>query len=552
MAELGPGDVDGVVLGGGIAGAGVARDAALRGLRVVLVDSDDFASGTSHLTSKLIHGGLRYLQRGHVRLVIQAARERERLLTQVAPHLVTPLRIVVPFEWRHPLKWPGTIWGVKAYALLGRLGMRGSRTRCGGAIRWDHPMCPSHPLGVAFWDAQASDARLVMATIRAASAAGACVRNYCDLTAAEGDANGWRLSFQPRGAEREWSVRARCVVNATGPWSPLTSRLLGASAPTMLWIKGTHILVRRPAEFGSDGVIFRSVRDNRALWAIPWFGRIIVGTTESRYIGDLRHVHPTADEVEDLWSSFVHWFPGLPVGPGDVVGAYAGVRPIVAQRRASDNGLSRRHEVDVDPARRLVTVRGGKLTTFRLMAEQAGDAIDRMLGRPRVPRALRARLRGEPIWPGLSAPQIEARLGNLRCAHAESHVVTHLVRHYGDDAHSILQSERAQLAPLFDGLPYTLAELIYLARHESVRHLGDLIKRRTSIYFLAERAGLDQLPSVVASLAPVLGWTAARGARELAAVADAWRDDYELPVREWLSAPPAKAPGVLSGAAAVA
>jgi glycerol-3-phosphate dehydrogenase len=294
-----------------------------------------------------------------------------------------------------------------------------------------------------------------------------------------------------------------------------------------MWIKGSHILLRRPAEFGNDAIVIRSVRDLRPLWVIPWETRLIVGTTESRYEGDLRDVRPDADEVDDLFTSFVRYFPSSDLTRQDIRCAYAGVRPIVDQGGGSQNSLSRKYEVAVDRERRLITVNGGKLTTFRRMAEQTVDEVDRLLPRPTADADLRHRLRNAPLWPGLSRTDAARWIAELTNASngagADARVVSHLVRLYGRDAAGILKdATRNQLLcePLFADLPYCLAELVYLCKSEQVCHLLDLVKRRTSIYFLAERSGQSALPQIADRIAPVLGWDAERKAFELSAVGD--------------------------------
>ena len=321
-------------------------------------------------------------------------------------------------------------------------------------------------------------------------------------------------------------------MNATGPWAPVTTQLLGGDPMPLLWIKGSHILLERPKEFGNDAIVIRSVRDLRPLWVIPWETRLIVGTTESNYTGDLRNVRPDADEIDDLFTSFTRYFPTSGLARGDIRCAYAGVRPIVDQGGGSENSLSRKSEIVVDRDRRLIAVNGGKLTTFRRMAEQTIDEVDQLLPRPTADADLRHRLRNAPLWPGLSCTDAARWIAELTNASDGSggagRVVSHLVRLYGRDAAAILKdASRIQFLgePLFADLPYCLAELIYLCKSEQVCHLLDLVKRRTSIYFLADHGGQALLPRIVERIAPVLGWNADRVAAELAAVSEEFDAD---------------------------
>ena len=520
------GHFDCVVLGGGITGAGVARDAAIRGLRTLLIDSNDFASGTSHVTSKVIHGGLRYLEHGHFRLVLEGIAERDRLLNRIAPNLVRPLKFVMPFEPHRMPKWLLTLSGVELYGFIERL-RTGRRSSSMSAMRLarDYPALRPHPFGVSFWDAQADDARLVMAALRAAHAGGAELRNYVQLTSARFDGDSWTLLLSDVLSDHQDTVQAKVMVNATGPWSPITSNLLGADPLDLMWIKGSHILFHRSAKFGRDAVIIRSGRDQRPLWVIPWEKRIIVGTTESKYSGDLRDIRASGEEVDDLFSSFLRYFPSLIRSREDIVGAYAGVRPIVRQAKESENELSRRHQIIINRDHRLISITGGKLTTFRKMAEESMDQVCSMLQRPRDSAEVRHRLRNEMLWPGLAPRQAGKLSDDLRQRHRhsrrESASVDRLVQLYGGDARMILErirSEASTADAVEEGLPYCPAELIYLCRAEQVRTLLDLAKRRTSIYFHAAGGGVEALSRVGDALAKELGWDAARLRAELAAL----------------------------------
>ncbi|GMU37823.1 MAG: glycerol-3-phosphate dehydrogenase/oxidase [Planctomycetota bacterium] len=521
-----PHDVDCLILGGGITGAGAARDAAMRGLSVLLVDSDDFASGTSHLTSKLIHGGLRYLEYGQFRMVLEGVSERNRLLNHVAPNLVRPIRFVVPVEEHHLSSWLLQSSALKLYDLMG-LFDGGRRSRSIGRVAFvkSFPFARPYPWAMTFWDAQTNDARLVLATLRTAEDAGACLMNYASLVAARRNTAGWHIHLEDRHTGVIYAVTARTIINATGPWAPKTSESLGVRPKALTWLKGTHIVLDRFPRFGQDAVVIRSVRDDRALWVVPWENRLLVGTTESRYGGDLRQVRPTVSEVGDLFESFVAGFPGLGATPDHLRMAFAGVRPIIEQDIENESALSRHYEIDVDAQHRLITVSGGKLTTFRRMAEHAVDQVCLMLGRRPVGRRARQRLRSEALWPGLvrggpvdvhSSLTRQAREADLR----ES-VITHLIRHYGVEAARIVGDmfeDPRTAEPLIEGLPHTLAEVAYLSRREHVRTLSDLVRRRTSLYFLADRELLPVLPRIARQVGDVLGWDQRRRDAEIAHV----------------------------------
>lgn len=532
-SDSAPGEFDCLVLGGGITGAGIARDASMRGLRVLLVDSHDFASGTSHLTSKLIHGGLRYLDHGHIRPVVEGIVERDRLLNCIAPNLVRPLRFVMPFEGHRFPKWVATLCGLKLYGFSewyhrGRSSDPMLRTR----LTRDYPIMRPHPFAVSFWDAQTNDARLVLANLRSAETEGATICNYTAVCEAAFAGGLWTLRLRSDSCEHEWIVRARCVVNATGPWSPHAAELLGVEPLELTWLKGSHIVVPKHERFGDDAIVIRSVRDGRPLWLIPWYHRLIVGSTECRYHGNLREVRPSADEIDDLFDSLAAFFPAAGLTRADIRCAYAGVRPIIPQTVRGENGLSREHRIDVDPTHHLVTILGGKLTMFRRMSEQTMDKVCRLLHHPPLSTALRCRLRNSLLWPNLTVAAADAVKVEFTKQYSgcdvPREVIEHLVQHYGREASLILEHvtrDKALGQPLFTGLPYSLAELAYLCRREKVVHLTDLVKRRTPLYFLADRYGEDVLPKVLEHVAPILGWDEARQADELSAVATEFEAD---------------------------
>ncbi|MCO6439123.1 MAG: glycerol-3-phosphate dehydrogenase/oxidase [Phycisphaerae bacterium] len=510
--------VDCLVIGGGIAGAGVARDATIRGLRTLLIEQHDFASGTSHVTSKLIHGGLRYLDQGKLRLAVESVVERDRLLHRLAPGLVVPQRFIIPFEGRRLLKWLLTAAGIQTYGLIelcrsGRL----SRPILGGTIRAAHPELLAHPFGVRFWDARTNDARLVMAVLRSAQARGAMTWNYVTATGARRVADGWKLELLVN--DRTVTVHAHAIVNATGPWSALTASFLGIYEVSPDWIKGSHLVVRRSGGFPDDVVVIRSIRDGRYLWIVPWETRLVVGTTERRFEGDLQLVRPEADELDDLWGSLLHYFPSTRFTRSDICGSYAGVRPIAPQHRSNANEMSRRHRILVNREERVVTIMGGKLTTFRLAAEEAVDCVETILDRPPLSRERRRALRYMPLWPGLNSKEQSTRITELLAAGIggmRPDIAEHLITHYGTAVLELRRPARGSTvcAPL-EGLPYTIEELEYICRTERVHHLTDLLKRRTSLLFLAEQGGLEAVQPHQSRLAEALGWSRQKFEREV-------------------------------------
>jgi glycerol-3-phosphate dehydrogenase len=537
-----PKQVDCLILGGGITGGGIARDAAMRGLSVLLVDSHDFASGTSHLTSKLIHGGLRYLEQGRFKLVMEGIVERDRLLNRIAPNLVWPKRFIIPFEKRQVPKWLLTVGGLQFYGLIEfiRGGRRSTYLTRRQLRRW-YPLLRDTSFAASFWDAQTNDARLVLAVLHAAQANGAILRNYTRIAGANFNGDLWHIELAVPGGARA-VVAARCIVNATGPWAPVTAEQFGAAPQRLMWIKGSHIIVRKPPRFGEDAIVIRSVLNHRPLWVVPWYNRLLIGSTESMYTGDLRDIRPQTEEVDDLFESFLAYFPETGLSRDDICRAFAGVRPIVSQADEPENKLSREHRVDIDHRRRMITVSGGKLTTFRHMAEETVDDVLHMLRLAPTPTDTHLRVRRDPLWPGLARHEWEAvqeqvvqiLRRSMHGAHPRQQidptadVAEHLARVYGHAALDIVgEIERTpslgqRICP---DLPYTIAELIHLARSESVHHFVDLLKRRTPLHFLMDDTEWQRIRPILQTVAEHLGWGGERFASEMEQLADEHQAD---------------------------
>jgi glycerol-3-phosphate dehydrogenase len=362
--------VDVLVVGGGIVGAGVSRDAALRGFHTVLVDRSDFASGTSSRSSRLLHGGMRYLAQGRIGLVHEASREK-RVLGRIAPHLAEPLAFIFP--GRKETSWPR--WklaiGAKLYDLL--CGMRnfgGSKVLSRRATLDLLPGLSERNLtgSVRYFDALTNDARLVIDTLRSAARHGAAAFNYVQLIEARREGNEWHCELADSWSGKTYTVRARTVVNASGPWSDK----LPNSKTSLRLTKGVHLVVDRDRLPVPDAVVM--AEGERILFAIPWGERVILGTTDTDYDGPLEC--PTCDEVDIKYVLEVvnDAFPRAGLSAADIVSTWAGLRPLVADPHGKPSDISRRHEITMThPGWWDVT--GGKLTTYRLMAQETVDAI---------------------------------------------------------------------------------------------------------------------------------------------------------------------------------
>lgn len=366
---------DVLVIGGGIVGSGVARDAAMRGLRTMLVEQQDFAAGTSSRSSRLLHGGIRYLAQGHVGLVREANREKT-VVQQIAPHLTEPLAFIFPT--RRKTQW--SRWklgiGVKIYDLLcGRRNLGGSQILSRGKTIELLPELEQQDLtgSVRYFDGFTHDARLTIDTLRSASAAGAEVRNYVRLIDARRIDEHWHCDLEFTETGEKLTVVSRSVVNATGPWS---SRIPNSNTNLRL-TKGVHLVIERSRLSIPDAVVL--AQGERILFAIPWGQRVVLGTTDTDYDGPLESPECEPQDVAYVLDAVNEAFPNAGLSDADVLSTWAGIRPLVADPNGNPSDISRRHKVEMADAG-WWDITGGKLTTYRLMAEEAVNEICEFLG----------------------------------------------------------------------------------------------------------------------------------------------------------------------------
>jgi len=394
LQALQDGPLDVLVIGGGIVGAGVARDAAMRGLRTGLVEQHDFAFGTSSRSSRLLHGGLRYLAQGRLGLVREASREK-RNLHDIAPHLAEPLAFVFPTY--RGTDWP--LWqlriGVKLYDLLcgGRnLGRSGALSRAQVLHRLPG-LNPQRLTGaVRYFDALTNDARLVIDTLRSAAQHGVSVLNYCRFRDASRDGAAWRCEVEDRQAGAAHTLRARAIVNATGPWAGG----LPHSRVRLRLTKGVHLVVERARLPTPEAVVM--TRGERILFIIPWGERVILGTTDTDYAGSLDDVRAEPDDVAYVLRVVNDFFPACGLSGKEVISTWAGLRPLLGNANNTPSDISRSHQIR-SPEPDWWDVAGGKLTTYRLMAQQTVDQMARHLDR----RVSPCRTAVEPLLPGEAA-----------------------------------------------------------------------------------------------------------------------------------------------------
>lgn len=379
---------DTFVIGGGIVGAGVARDAAMRGLRVALVDRHDFAFGTSSRSSRLLHGGLRYLEQGRVRLVREASVEKMRL-QKLAPHLAHPLGFVFPsYRGKGRPLWQLGI-GVKLYDLLcGGRNLKPSRRLSVAATRELAPQLDAEQLvgAVLYYDGLTNDARLVVDTLRSAAGHGAVVANYTRLVDATRHGEIWHCEIRDELSGATATVRTRSVVNATGPWAEGVPH----SAVKLRLSKGIHIVVDRARLATREAVVI--TEGKRLLFVLPWGERTIVGTTDTDYQGAPETVRVEPADVRYVLDTVARFFPRAGLKEADVISSWAGLRPLVANPDGTPSDISREHQI-LSPEPGWWDITGGKLTTYRLMAQQAGERLVKFLGRGQP----RSRTAEEPL-----------------------------------------------------------------------------------------------------------------------------------------------------------
>lgn len=509
-----------LVVGAGITGAGVARDAAMRGMTVVVVDRGDCASGTSSRSSRLIHGGLRYLEQYHFGLVFEALAER-RVLLRIAPHLVRPLAFAFPNHQtdRVPLWKLGA--GLILYDLLALRGNVERHRLFGkrGFLRQE-PAIRSQGLrgGALYWDAQCDDARLVTATLRSAVAHGARVAPYVAVQELMRDAGGRitgaRCADQITGARAD--LTARALVNATGPWSDRLRRMEDPEAASILRpTKGVHIVVPRERIGHRHAITFTSPIDGRVMFIIPARRFSYVGTTDT----DIRDVdaplRTTTEDVHYLLRSVNALFPSAHLAEEDVRSTWAGLRPLIAgEPGTTASSVSREHKI-LRGSGGMVTVAGGKLTTYRRMAAEVVDEVvcdwPERAWRKHPPTDREPLPGGESAALGLFREEVVA-LGQ------DPDTAAHLVELYGSEAVAIARmahGDSALAARVHPDHPTLAAEVLFLAQREMVRRLDDVLVRRMDLFFDTADRGAAAAEPVAALLGTALGWSDTRCREEV-------------------------------------
>jgi glycerol-3-phosphate dehydrogenase len=528
---------DVLVIGGGITGAGAALDAASRGLRVALVEARDLASGTSSRSSKLIHGGLRYLEQLDFKLVYEALRERDLLVSKLAPHLVKPVSFLYPL-YRKVVERPYVGAGLALYDA-----MEGTRRpvphhrhlTARGALRLAPALSPERLAGaMRYYDAQVDDARHTLTVARTAAAHSAVVATRVSAVSVVRGPDGVRVAgarVRDEETGRSFDVHAEVVVVCAGVWTDLVHELAGVRAGYRVRMsKGVHIVVPRSAVQADTGMIVRT--EKSVLFFIPWGERWIVGTTDTDFTGDRAEPRVCAEDVDYILTA-ANRVLVRPLTRADVIAVYAGLRPLVeavgevngskgAAKAVAKGGakggkpttkVSREHVVDV-PVPGLASIAGGKFTTYRLMARDVVDAAVADFDRD-VPASVTEQL---PLLGADGLAAVQAGAGRL----AEDYrvpraVVEHLLSRYGTLAGEVLDLIRADPAlarPLSEGFPYLRAEVVYAVTHEDALHVEDVLMRRIRLSIESADSGTEVAAEVALIMGRLLGWSRRRRAAE--------------------------------------
>jgi glycerol-3-phosphate dehydrogenase len=477
------------VIGGGATGVGVAVDAASRGYAVCLVEQSDFGKGTSSRSTKLVHGGVRYLQQGNVSLVMEALKERG-ILRQNAPHLVHDLAFVVPnYSW-----WEAPFYGIgmKVYDLLAfRYGFAGSRHLSKEEVLARIPNLEQQGLrgGVLYHDGQFDDARLLVNLAQTAEEQGALLLNYAPVSEVTHDAEGFvdGIRFTDLESGQQHTARARCVINATGAFSDAVRKLDDPAAPPLIApSQGVHVMLERSFLAGDSAIMVPRTSDGRVLFAIPWHRHTLIGTTDTPIAQVTLEPVPYEEEIDFILDTASRYLARRPTR-ADILSVFAGIRPLVKASEASSTAaLSREHTIQVARSG-LLTIAGGKWTTYRKMAEDCVDhaaTLARLDERPPVTRTLP--IHGHYLY--------GTEEGDLN--------------YYGSDAAALreLVAQTPELGRRLDpALPIQAVQVVWAARREMARRVDDVLSRRTRALFLNARAAVAMAPAVAKLMAAELG-----------------------------------------------
>jgi len=542
-----PEEVDVAVVGGGITGAGIARDAARRGLRVALFEMDDLAFGTSSRSSKLIHGGLRYLETYEFSLVFESVSER-RVLLDLAPHLVNPLAFLFPvYEGtkRSLMKIGAGMWLYEGLSLF-RSPKKHRRLKPGEVAELE-PLLKQDGLQGAplYYDCSTDDARLTLETCLDAADQGAIIVTHAPVRGFQKDETGKVCGVTVENARdgATKKVRANAVINATGPWTDRTIELSGVEQSTILRpTKGIHIVVEASKLPIEHAVVCFHPRDDRALFALPWGNRTYVGTTDTDFDGTPGKEHATSEDVDYLIEAANAHFPSSPIERKDVISTWAGLRALIAPEptgeEIAESKVSREHQVIVGEDG-LITIAGGKLTTYRKMAEEVVNTAVQMLRlEEKLPpelkptRSAEAPLPGAVGWPeDDDHEKVANKAHEVGQGYLSMDTCRYLVTAYGMRAFWIAErcvANKSLCEPIVEGRPEIMAQVDFAVDEELAATVSDIMVRRTQIFFRDFDQGLGAVDKVADRMAELIGWSDEERGR--------WVEDYRAEVdlsRRW-------------------
>ena len=501
-----------IVVGGGATGVGVAIDAASRGYDTLLLEGNDFGKGTSSRSTKLVHGGVRYLEQGNVSLVMEALKERG-MLRQNAPHLVSDLAFVVPnYDW-----WEAPFYGLglKIYNLLsGKYGFGPSKILSREETLARLPTINQDGLrgGVVYYDGQFDDARLLINMVTTAYEQGATLLNYCQVTAMAKDAEGFlnAVTFIDGETNEEFKANAKVIVNATGPFTDHVRRLASPSVKPMIApSQGIHLVFDRSFLPGDTAIMVPHTSDKRVMFAIPWHEHTLVGTTDTPIPDAILEPSPMEEEIEFILRTAGQYLHKAPTR-ADVLSVFTGIRPLVKATDSSNTAaLSRDHTIHIDESG-LLNITGGKWTTYRHMAE---DCVNHAATLGKLPER-----------------DCVTKHLNIHGFHGQAKIFGNL-SFYGSDASAIQEIAKGDpdlATPLAPALPYIGAEVVWAARQEMARTVEDVLARRTRALFLNSAAAIEAAPKVASLMAQELGMDTAWENSQLTALLQV-AAHYQLP-----------------------
>ena len=519
IAKLQRESFDILVVGGGITGAGIARDAALRGYKTALIEKADFCSGTSSKSSKLVHGGFRYLDNLEFGLVHESLMERKTLM-EIAPHLVHPIQCLLPLH-QHNAKPPWMIHiGLFLYDFLSftkRIGYHQMLSK--NEIQRLEPLLRHDDLKkiALYYDCQADDFRLVMANLQSAAQDGAVVANYVkavDILKENGQIVG--IKAMNEISSESFPIQSHVLANATGPWCDyLRQALLKDSHHHVRTTKGIHLVIHRKDLPINHTILGQAVQDGRYIFAVPWRQFVFLGTTDTDYDGDPDHIATERNDVDYLVEAFNHYFPDANLNDDKIISTFAGLRPLAFEEGKTASSVTREYEIFEQP-KNFFNIIGGKLTTYRTMAKEMVNRMAKKLDKsfdifPINPKCLTDKM---PLYGGnisdYAAFFNEWKSTLTNRLHLDEKIATHLIESYGSRLPDVLEyiektvNGKERFLP---GLPYIWGQLDYALEHEMTLALDDFLIRRTHLFSLDRKQALDIHEEVASQLSKKLGWT---------------------------------------------